>query len=423
MKANEGAAVRGIVWLLLLFVLAAVSAETFGLNDGLVSIYWAPYRIELGLNFAIVLLLAVLLVGFAVIRASTTLIDLPRRAQAWRSSRRELAAQAAFRESLAYFFAARYTRAYRSARRAMSLHESTPELSSDMESLALMQLLAAHSLHRLQDRSRRDAAIERVRSLVANRSESTTIAEGAHLLAIEWALDDRDASRAMQELAVLSPGVGRRTQALRLRLQAARLAREPKEALHTARLLAKHQGFAPLAAQGLLRSLALETIDAGRDFDQVQRIWNDLEPSDRRDPMVAARAVERAAGFGNTTDARLWLKPHWEQCSGYGELERAALAHALVLVLDELPADWLGLLEAAVEACPQDPMVAYAAGAALIERQLWGRARRLLEFTAGSTKADVATRMKAWRALGHLAEREGDLERAQNCFDEVIKIS
>jgi HemY protein len=418
---TKGGPVRGVIWLLLLFVLAAISAETFGLNDGLVSIYWAPYRIVLGLNLAIVLLLAVLLLGFALIRASTTLVDLPRRAQAWRSSRRELAAQAALRESLSYFFAARYTRAYRSARRAMSLHEATPELSADAESLALMQLLAAHSLHRLQDRSRRDAAIERVRSLVAGRAQGATIAEGAHLLAVEWALDDRDASRAMEELAVLSPGVGRRTQALRLRLQAARLAREPLEALHTARLLAKHQGFAPLAAQGLLRSLALEAIESGRDFDQVQRIWSELEPSDRRDPMVVARAVECAAGFGNAVDARSWFKPHWEQISSYGELERTALAQAFVLVLEGLPADWLGILEAAVDACPQDPMVSYAAGAALIERQLWGRARRLLEFVAGAAKADPVTRVKAWRALGHLAEKEGDTDRAQICFDEVIK--
>lgn len=416
---------RGVIWLLLLFVLAAISAETFGLNDGLVSIYWAPYRVELGLNLALVLFLALVVVGFTVIRASTTLVELPQRAQAWRSSRRESAAQAALRESLAYFFAARYTRAYRSARRAISLHEATPELSGDVESLALMQLLVAHSLHRLQDRPRRDAAIERVRALVTMRSSQGTISisEGAHLLAVEWALDDRDASRAMQELGTLSPGVGRRTQALRLRLQAARLAREPLEALRTARLLAKHQGFAPLAAQGLLRSLAIEAIDVGRDFDQVQRVWGQLEPADRRDPVVAARAVERAASFGHAADARAWLKPHWEQCSSYGELERIALVQALVSVLDGLPVEWLGVLEAAVDACPQDPFVAYAAGEALVERQLWGRARRLLEFSASASKADARTRMKAWRALGGLAEREGDPDRAKVCLSEAIKFS
>ncbi len=412
---------RGVIWLLLLFLLAAVSAETLGLNDGLVSIYWAPYRIELGLNLTVILLVVSLLVGFTVIRASTTLVDLPRRAQAWRSSRRELAAQTALRESLSYFFAARYTRAYRSARRAMSLHEATPELSGDTESLALMQLLAAHSLHRLQDRSRRDVAIERVRTLVAGRAQGATIAEGAQLLAVEWALDDRDAARAMNELALLVPGVGRRTHALRLRLQATRLARQPLDALHTARLLAKHQGFAPLAAQGLLRSLALEAVDSGRDFDQVQRIWNELEPSDRRDPMVASRAVTCAASFGHPADARSWFKPHWEQMASYSELERATLAQALVMVLDGLPADWLSVLESAVDACPQDPMVSYAVGEALVERQLWGRARRLLEFSADSPKAEASIRVRAWRALGRLAEREGDSERAHVCFAEAIK--
>ena len=80
--------------------------------------------------------------------------------------------------------------------------------------------------------------------------------DGARLLAAEWALDDRDGPRAEALLAELQPGVARRTLALRLKLQAARLERRPMDALHTARLLANHQAFSSTAAQGLLRSLA-----------------------------------------------------------------------------------------------------------------------------------------------------------------------
>ena len=47
----------------------------------------------------------------------------------------------------------------------------------------------------------------------------------ARLLAAEWAVDDRDANRALTLLAELSPGAARRTQALRLRLQAAQSGR------------------------------------------------------------------------------------------------------------------------------------------------------------------------------------------------------
>src|SRR5690606_31849034 len=97
--------------------------------------------------------------------------------------------------------------------------------------------------------------------------------EGARLLAAEWALDDRDASRALSLLADLPPGVARRTHALRLKLQATRLGQQPQEALKTARLLAKHQGFSRVAALGLMRSLAFEALDAARDVEQVHRVW------------------------------------------------------------------------------------------------------------------------------------------------------
>jgi hypothetical protein len=79
--------------------------------------------------------------------------------------------------------------------------------------------------------------------------------EAARLLAAEWALDDRDAPRALSLLAEMPPGVARRTQALRLKLQATRMARQPQEALRTAHLLANHQAFPKAAAQGLLPAM------------------------------------------------------------------------------------------------------------------------------------------------------------------------
>ncbi|MFX8160640.1 hypothetical protein ABTL01_19970, partial [Acinetobacter baumannii] len=89
-----------------------------------------------------------------------------------------------------------------------------------------------------------------------------------------------DASRALSLLGELAPGVARRTQALRLRLQASRLARQPLDALRPARLLAKHQAFSKAAAQGLLRSLAFEALDGARDVDQLRSVWQQLDSAD-----------------------------------------------------------------------------------------------------------------------------------------------
>jgi HemY protein len=91
-------------------------------------------------------------------------------------------------------------------------------------------------------------------------------------------------------------------------------------------------------------------------------------------------------------------------------------------VLRGMPNEWLALFEAALQKLPADPLLAYAAGRALSERQLWGRARRLLEFAGESEQLDEATRREAWQALALMAEREGDTERARTYHRDAARV-
>jgi HemY protein len=229
---------RGVIWLVLLFVAAVVAATTLGTNDGMVTIYWSGWRTELSLNLFVLIVVGACVLVMAASQAFNSLISLPRRAGEWRALNRERAAQAALREAQSEYFSARYSRAHKAARKALALQQEVPELRADGGFSVLGHLLAAGSLHRLQDRTRRD---ELLRALERSTTAGRPADDGARLLAAEWALDDRDAPRALALLAELPPGVARRTQALRLRLQAARMARQPIDALHTARLLANHQ--------------------------------------------------------------------------------------------------------------------------------------------------------------------------------------
>jgi HemY protein len=287
---------RGVIWLLLLAVVAVVAASLLGPNDGLVSVYWGGWRTDLSLNLAVLLLVglgAALLLG---VQAINSLVSLPRRAGQWRALRRERAAEAALREAQAEYFAGRYGRAQKAAQRALVLQTDAEALAGDARFRLLARLLAAGSLHRLQDRRRRDAMVERALAERPGTAATGGVAgdDATRLLAAEWALDDRDAGRALEMLDALPPGAARRTQALRLRLQAARLARQPVEALRTARLLANHQAFSPLVAQTLLRSLAGEVLETAHDLQQLRRLWNQLDAGDRRDAQVAARGAAPA---------------------------------------------------------------------------------------------------------------------------------
>ncbi|WP_294636683.1 heme biosynthesis HemY N-terminal domain-containing protein [uncultured Aquabacterium sp.] len=397
---------RSIVWLLLLAVVAVVGASALGANDGLVTLYWMGWRADLSLNLFLISLVLIYLAVYSLVRGLDSLLGLPRRARQWRLNQRDRLAQAALREGLALYMAGRYTRAHRACQKAITIQADTPELALDAEFTALAHLLSAGSLHRLQDRARRDEQLRRAIELSQLTRKPRPTEEGARLLAAECALEDRDANRALRDLAELPPGVARRTQALRLKLQAARLARQPVEALRTARLLAKHQGFTVAAAEGLLRSLATETLDSARDADQLRGIWANLDAADRRDPLIVAHAAERMATLGAVAEARQWLAPLWDRMAEHPPEAVDALAQALTHSLLGLEAEWLPRLDACTQQALRHPGLALVLGLALAERQLWGKARGMLLSAANDQSLDLGRRRTAWAALGQLAERE-----------------
>ena len=124
---------RSVIWLVLLFVAAVVAATTLGRNDGLVSLYWNGWRLDVSLNLFVISLVLGCLALMLALRAVQSLTSLPARAHEWRVRKRERAAQAALRESLAEYFGARYSRASKAAERAVAIHDATPELVGDLQ--------------------------------------------------------------------------------------------------------------------------------------------------------------------------------------------------------------------------------------------------------------------------------------------------
>jgi HemY protein len=413
---------RSVIWLLLLFAVAVVAAATLGTNDGLVTIYWGTYRFDASLNLFLLVLIGTCFALVSIIQAVNSLTGLPKRAHEWRVARRDRVAQAALRDALAQYFGGRYSRAQSAAQRALAIQADTPDLAQDNEFTVLGHLLAAGSAHRLQDRVKRDEQLKRALDLARTSFAARSAEEGARLLAAEWALDDRDAARALDLLAELPPGVARRTHALRLKLQATRLGQRSQEALKTARLLAKHQGFSKIAALGLLRSLAAESLATAHDIDQLRRIWLQFDSADRRDPVVAAAAATRASALGAPEEGRAWLRPFWDRLGELSADDRAAVAQGLIASLSGIGPDWLQRLEGAAQSFPREPAIAHAVGSALAERGLWGKARQLLEAAADDASLTANQRRQALLTLARLAEREADSERAVRCYEAAARL-
>ena len=406
---------RGVIWIVLLFVVAVVAATTLGTNDGLVTLYWRGWRTDFSLNLFLIVVAAACFVLVLATQALRSLVSLPRRAGEWRALRRERAAQSALREALAEYFGARFGRARKAAQRALAVAEETPTLAADADFRVLAELVAAGSLHRLQDRTQRDETLRRALKAAQQGGTPRIAEEATRLLGAEWALEDRDAPLALDLLAALPPGAARRTHALRLRLKAARMARQPLEALQTARLLAKHQAFSPLVAQSLLRSLAAETLEGAYDVQQLKRLWGQVDAADRRDPQVTARAALRAVQLDAADEARQWLRPFWDRLSELAREDREAVALALIEARSGIGDDWLPRVESAAHAFGHEGAVVAAVGMVFAERQLWGKARRLLEQAAAAPGLPARTRRLAWRQLAAQARDESDEARAVAC--------
>lgn len=406
---------RAALWLLALFGVAVAVALFAGNNQGSVTLFWPPYRIDLSLNLVLLLLLGAFLFLHAAFGALAALFDMPRQALRWRTQQKERAMHASLLDALSHMLAGRFIRARKSAEAVLvqeaALAAAHQQPANAPQLRAIAHVLGAESAHALQDRAGRESHLQLALEQVSGRDAHAT-REGALLRAARWSLDDRDPEAAMQWLQGLSMGAARRTLALRTRLKASRLAGQPAEALETARLLAKHHAFSPVAARSIVRGLAIDLLNSAHDVAQLQRMWAQLEPGERVMPEVAIHAALRLSALrGDAATGREWLLPVWEAQATLGDSLRVKLVCALEEGLDSIDAGWLARIEAAQKANPRDGTLQYLAGMACMKRQLWGKAQQLLTQAALGLQ-DRRLHRNAWRALAELAEQRDDASAA-----------
>jgi len=419
---------RAALWFLALFGVAVAIALFAGNNQGTVTLFWPPWRVDLSLNLVLLLLLAGFVFVHAALRALAALFDLPEQARRWRTQQKERAMHAALLDALAQLNAGRFLRARKSAQAVLAQEKSLaaagepPAYGSQIRGLA--HLLAAESAQALQDKASRDEHLRDALAQATARPVATgtqQVQEGALLRAASWALQDRDPQAAMGWLAGLPQGAARRTLALRIKLKAARQARESAEALDTARLLAKHRAFSPMAAQSIVRGLAVDLLNGAHDTAQLQRAWDSLEPAERQMPELAIHAAQRITALGGDAFlARAWLLPVWEQQAALGDSLRVKLVRALEAGLDSIDGAWLARIEAAHQKNPRDATLQYLAGMACMKRQLWGKAQQLLTHAALGLQ-DMGLHRNAWCALALLAEQRGDERAAADAWKRAAQ--
>jgi HemY protein len=428
---------RAALWLISLFALASAAAWLAGHNQGTVTLFLAPYRVDFSLNLVLLVLGLVVVVVVLAQQALAALLSLPKQAKRWRLQQKERAAHAAMLDSISQFMAGRFLRARKAAQSTLEkealLTEAGLQLDHAVSLRTLAHIMVAESAHALQDRDLRQ--IHWQEALLAAKegpsSERQTLTEGTQLRAARWLLDDRDAAGSLGLLQALPSATARRMVAMRLQLKAARLAGQPAKALDTALLLAKHRAFTPATANSLVRSLILEWLMHTHDADAVQRLWLSLTPTQRNMPDLAAEAASRLVALGgNSALARQWLQPLWaslqSQQSNWTSDQLTRMVQAMEASLADVRAadarQWLARVEAAQQAQPQDARWQYLAGMVCMRHQLWGKAQSLLAQAVKGLQAPALKR-QAWCALAELAEQRQEPEAAAQAWKQAALVT
>ena len=80
---------RAALWFVGLFALAVALALFAGNNQGMVSLFWPPYRVDISLNMALLALLGLFVLCYASLRGVAVLGQLPEQTRRWRQQQKE----------------------------------------------------------------------------------------------------------------------------------------------------------------------------------------------------------------------------------------------------------------------------------------------------------------------------------------------
>ena len=370
---------RSLLWLLTLCALAAGLALAAHFNDGYLLLVLPPYRAEISLNLALLVLLATFLVLYGLLRGIALTASLPRRVREFRARRQREKADAALFECVRLLLEGRFAQVLKLAGEAHAAHRHP----------GLIALIAARAAQRLGESGKQADWLARAR-----QGESHLL-PASYMLEAEMHLADRNGQAALAALERVHAGAGRHFAEMLLALRAHRLLGDHAEVLRLARLLEKHAALTPGEATHYRHEAHLARIAAASgDLGALREVVADI-PAGELDPEVAAQAARALAAQGDGETARALLERQLE----------SAWHAPLVALYGELPGDpapRIACAEGWLAAHRDDADLLLALGRLCLSAGLWGAAQSYLD--AALARADTrAVRL----ALARLCEACG----------------
>lgn len=350
---------KGLLWLLSLFALAVGVSLAARYNDGYVLLVFPPYRAEISLNLAILLILGAFFLLHALLRGLALTYALPRQVREFRARRQRDKAASTLHDAMRLLFEGRFSQALKKAAQANAAGQ-TPGLAA---------LLAARAAQRLNEPDKQE-------TWLARATENDAQMQPARLmLEAEMLIDRRRFDDAVAVLQRLHQLTGRHIAALRLELRAQQGCGNWNEVLRIVRLLEKCNGLMPELAHEIKlkahrQNIRQKRTDLGQLLSYLQQLPN-KETHPRlayafAEALLELDAHDAAQGLIEAQLEREWdsalVRLYGRSLGGGGNLTtRIALADR-----------WL-------RNNPDDPELLLALGRLCMAQRLWGKAQSYFE--------------------------------------------
>jgi len=388
---------RFFIWLVVMMAAAIGIAVTARFNPGNVVLFYPPYRVDLSLNFFLVLLAASFMFVYFLVRALNATVNMPRKVAAYRQNKRERDGNKGLRDALKALFEGRFGHAEKAALRAAELPENA----------GVAALIGARAAHRMRQQARRDQWLARIAS--DNGMKTARLMTVTELL-----VDDHQPEAALEAVRELNASGTRHIHALQWSLKAEQQAKNWPEVLRLVRLLDKHKALHP-ALSARLRELAYDDLlsDNSHDAESLQRVWATIPSADRLKPYVACRAATALNARGLHDEARVVceesLAANWDERVLRAYRDAAApVGSAALLVQIEHCEGW-------VRERPNDAELALTLGSLCLKQKLWGKAQRYLEQALSEASESRMVR-ESHLKLAQLHEALSQPEEAANHY-------
>lgn len=388
---------RLFIWIVLLMAAAIGIAVTARFNPGNVVLFYPPHRIDLSLNFFVVLEVALFALLYVLIRAFRATVKMPSKVAAYRQQKRERDGNKGLREALKALFEGRFGHAEKAALRAGELAENA----------GVAALIGARAAHRMRQTARRDQWLGKI-------ADDNSMKTARLMTMTELLVDDHQPEKALEAVHELNASGTRHIHALQMSLKAQQQAKNWPEVLRLVRSLDKHHALHP-ALSARLRELAYDDMlaDASHDAESLQRVWSTVPNADRIKPYVACRAATALNARGLHDEARLVaeesLAADWDDrvIRAYRDAAAPAGSAALLTQIEHC--------ESWVNQHPADAELALTLGSLCLKQKLWGKAQRYLE-QALSDATEARMVRESHLKLAQLHEALGQAEEAANHY-------